>query len=326
MKKYALITLSLFVVTVFISLAFSDREQTLSSKEAIAASEVNNTQDSYAYYSDYYVFVADDGGSSLVIPMDINWSASKNGYDSEFKSWQGTKKTWPIAYFKESTAVAPAQIPKEAWEHKNGKSFQFDSSAREIISNVANGIELRVKVPERSEWVLLPSESTLKELYSFRTTASVKGTERSGWMVYERIRWKEDEVKDFGDFGAFYWIPLVVDGDFYLFEQHKGKQIAVKWYANSAEKVVVETIPDFKLNVVSTSSDAKSKRKNIPKVVQVVAPKWDIDITLKSTGSQVGYGGEFPNGLAYYRQSLLQSEKNSATSGYGMLELILEND
>ena len=37
------------------------------------------------YYSDYFVFVADDGDSPLVIPIDINWRIHEEGYEREYK-------------------------------------------------------------------------------------------------------------------------------------------------------------------------------------------------------------------------------------------------
>jgi len=117
----------------------------------------------------------------------------------------------------------------------------------------------------------------------------------------------------------------VIDGDFYHFEQHKGEQTATKWMIKK-NKVTVTTRPNFTLTILKTSKDGVSKRKNIPNQIQVKVPEWNLDINLKSGGSQVGHGEKFPNGLAYYRQSLLRSTKDSKTRGYGMLELILEND
>ena len=144
-------------------------------------------------------------------------------------------------------------------------------------------------------------------------------------MIYERIRWGKKNLKAFGDFKAFYWIPLVINGNFYHFEMHNSKKTAHKWYLEN-EKIKVESIPDFELNIIKTERDRKSGRKNIPKSIQLKVPNWKINISLDSKGSQVGHGKKFPKGLAYYRQSILLPKKDSKTQGYGMLELILEDN
>lgn len=279
----------------------------------------------YTYYSDYFVFIADDGGTPLVIPMDINWSPINKGFKSEFKGWYGTEKDWPIAYFQKDIKATSNEVPQESWQHGNNRYFQFDAAHREIIATINYAPKISIAVPEKSEWVAMPTKSSEKEIYAFRTTAKVKKNQRKGWMIYERIRWDNNTAKKFGDFGAFFWIPLVIDGAFYHFEQHKGKQTSTRWTIKE-NKVIAETQPGFMLTIIKTTKDAVSKRKNIPDQIQLTVPKWNLDISLNSGGSQVGHGEKFPNGLAYYRQSLLQSTKDSKTNGYGMLELILEND
>ncbi|WP_394749823.1 hypothetical protein [Spongiimicrobium salis] len=285
----------------------------------------DNSAENYAYYSDYFVFIADDATTPLVIPLDINWSVSDTGYSSEFKAWYGTPKNWPISYHTENTAASPAKTPNESWEHKNGPSFQFDSVQRNITVKIKGAPRLEVTVPEKSTWVQMPAKNTPKEIYGCRTTVTIKTKKRTGWMIYERIRWTKETVREFGDFAAFFWLPLIVDGDFYHFEQHRGEQTATKWSLQK-EKIVVETLPSFTLNIVRTVKDSQSGRKNIPKEVQLLAKPWDLDLMMRSKGEQVGYGAKFPNGLAYYRQSLLTSTKSSSQKGYGMLELILEDD
>ena len=171
----------------------------------------------------------------------------------------------------------------------------------------------------------MPSKSKHKEIYGFRSKVRVKGKVRAGWMIYERIRWTKESVQEFGDFGAFFWLPLVIEGEFYHFEQHRGEQTATKWSQKQGE-ITVETLPNFTLKILTTTKDPQSGRRNIPKEIQLIAKGWNLDIILKSKGAQVGHGKKFPNGLAYYRQSLLKSTKNSVHKGYGMLELILEDD
>jgi len=53
---------------------------------------------------------------------------------------------------------------------------------------------------------------------------------------------------------------------------------------------------------------------------------WKCVANQSCSGEQVGYGDEFPKGLAYYRQSLLQATTDSKLSGYGMMELIIEDN
>ena len=108
-------------------------------------------------------------------------------------------------------------------------------------------------------------------------------------MIYERIRWDASALKDFGDFKAFYWIPLVIDGDFYHFEMHKGigEQIAGRWFIEDGH-VITETTEEFSIDILQSESDKKSGRKEIPKVLQVQAPSWDIDIYKLS----IIYGGK----------------------------------
>lgn len=282
-------------------------------------------QKEYSYYSDYFVFIADDGGTPLVIPIDINWSITATGYESEFKGWYGTKKEWPIGYFKNQVTTEVSDIPQEPWQHKDGPYFQFNATERKITSTIKGAPKVQLRIPERSSWVQMPSKDGHKEIYGFRTTSVVKKKKRSGWMLYERIRWNAETVREFGDFEAFFWIPLVLNDSFYHFEQHKDIQTATKWSIEDG-KITVTALPNFELHILSTNNDPISGRKNIPKKIRLKAEVWNLDIILKSTGSQVGHGTKFPNGLAYYRQSLLQLDKGSPDVGYGMLELILEND
>lgn len=277
-----------------------------------------------AYYSDYFVFIADDDGSRLVIPMDFNWRPESAGYSREFKGWYGTSNDWPIAYFQENITTEPCNIPMESWEHKNSDYFQFKSNTREIIATIDGAPELSVSIPDSSQWVITPAEEG-KGIYACKTTAKVSGNIRTGWLIYERIRRITGTGGGGGgDFESFFWIPLVIDDDFYHFSQHRGEQTASRWFEFEGD-AQVETIPDFELIVTATSTDSISGRTNIPDSLRITANQWGIDLTFASTGSQVGYGPEFPNGLAYYRQSMLEPEIPT-TIAYGMLELILEDD
>ena len=82
----------------------------------------------------------------------------------------------------------------------------------------------------------------------------------------------------------------------------------------------------FGLTVPQTEPAATSGRSAIPSQLLVQAPQWNVDILVNSTGNQTGYGASYPNGLGYYRQSLLEADALSNNQGYGMLEFIVEAD
>lgn len=277
------------------------------------------------YYSDYYVFLADDGSSPLVIPIDINWSPSADGYEVEYKAWYGTSMDWPISYQKKNIPSDQNKIPYEAFEHTNTDNFSFSNKERSIVAKIDGASEIKITIPDKKYWILAPLNSDIHETFAFKTSVDIEGENRSGWMLYERIRLKKDSNRTFEGFAAFYWIPLVVNGDLYHFMQHREEKTSVKW-SMIHDKLTAETDDHFTLDIVELITDAKSKRTDIAKTVRILAPEWDLDISLTSTGEQVGHGKMFPKGLAYYRQSLLVSAAQSQDSGYGMMELILEND
>ena len=295
----------------------------IESKQNIEPIIVEKLDKNAGYYSYYFVFVAAD--EPLIIPFDFNWSPTKKGYNYEFKAWYGTEQDWPILYLNGDKKSKT--IPQAPWEHKDTGGFQFDKKARTISIKIEKSPKLTLIIPEKSEWIPMQRQSNNKEIYAFQTSVKRNNELINGWMIYERIRWDAASVKSFGDFSAFYWIPLVIDGDFYHFELHEGhgEQTATKWYVADTT-IKTEITNDFTVDVLEIVPDTKSGRKEIPKVIQVQAPTWGIDISLSSEGAQVGYGGQFPKGLAYYRQSILKKTNYSKTDGYGMLELILENN
>ena len=280
------------------------------------------------YYSDYFVFVADDGGQPLVIPLDVNWVPNDDGYEKVFKSWYGTSDDWPINYYLQDVISTPCDIPQEPWEHESDDDFQFDNNTRQISSNIPNGPTVSLTVPDESEWVVMPEATTgFKSIYAFKTTAKVDDISRSGWMIYERIRREASGTGTGGggDFKDFYWMPIVSEGNFYYFQDHDGEQSACRWVDN-AGVITPDTLSTFTLNILTTASDITSGRDSVVEQLQIIANDWSVDFTLNSTGHQTGHGPEFPNGLALYRQSLLEPDASSITNGYGMLELILEDD
>ena len=287
----------------------------------------NRPTDDSAYYSDYFVFISDDKSAPVIIPLDFNWNPTQNGYQTEFKSWYGTKKDWPITYTEKSINSTALEIPKESFEHVNQDGFQFDAEKMEIKIKIPFSPQVTLTIPNKESWVLAPAKSEIhKETYASKTTIQVGKKVKTGWILYERIRWKKNEVVQFGDFETFYWIPLIVDGNLYHFEQHKAEKLAFKWSPNSEGKIEVVPVDDFVIEVTKTIKDNQSGRKKIPKNLKITSEKNYLNISLESKGEQVGYGKEYPKGLAYYRQSILLPEKKSAIQGHGMLELIIENN
>ena len=115
------------------------------------------------------------------------------------------------------------------------------------------------------------------------------------------------------------------DGNFYHFAQHRGEQTATKWSDDNGV-ITVTTIPSFTLNILGVSSDSISGRTNIPDTLEVLAPEWNIDLKVVSTGSQVGHGPEFPKWIGLLPTKFIGSFAKFHHFGYGMLELILEDD
>ncbi len=299
--------------------------QCKNSEKTKASEPIVETAEPFGYYSDYNVFIATDGGEPLVVPIDINWFSRDDGYGIEYKAWYGTVQDWPIAYHTNSIHSKLEDIPNESFEHGDTKNFDFDDRSESITVKIYGAPEIEIKAPKIEEGVLAPLFNDIHDTHALKTTIQVGEKERSGWMLYERIRRKKDSAGKFEGFAAFYWMPLVVDGQLYHFMKHRDELAAVKW-SDSANVVKAEILRDFQLNIVETIADSTSKRESIPKVFRIQAPEWNFDITLKSLGEQVGYGKMFAKGLGYYRQSLLKSTETSRVSGYGMMELILEDD
>lgn len=286
----------------------------------------SETSFNYLYYSDYFVFISDDIQQPLVVPYDLNWSPTAKGYEVEFKGWYGTQADWPIAYLKHHYQSSPADIPSEYDQHQNIKQFAISPVTGELSLNIAGSPQVVLQIPEEEAFIAIPN-SKRKTISAAKTVASVDGKVVSGWLLHEKIRASKTTNKDqsFGEFTTFFWIPIIVDGKLYHFEQHADKQTANRWSEQNG-KIVIESAPDFELKITATIDDETSKRKHIPNTLVVNVPQWQFSVELESGGAQVGYGDEFPNGLAYYRQSMLTSTPHSKVKAYGMLELIIEND
>jgi len=288
--------------------------------------DIYNPIKEFALYSDYFVFIADDNTAPLVIPLDLNWYPNEEGYEIEFKAWYGTKKDWPIIYAKEAFKTPRQNIPQESFQQANIDGFSFNQERKEITLKIKSAPEVTITIPDEDTWGLAPSKNKFhKKTFASKTSIKIKNETKSGWIIYERIRWKKDEVVDFGDFKTFFWIPLIIKGDLYHFEQNKSEKAAFKWSSTNGN-IKVNEISDFEIQVTQIINDSKSGRNEIPKEINISSEKNNLDISLISTGEQVGYGKKFPKGLAFYRQSLLMSNKKGKDSGYGMMELIIENN
>ena len=279
-------------------------------------------RDIFDYYSDYFVFISDDSLDPLVVPVDLNWSPSYGGYDLEFKAWYGTDSDWPINYLLKTESLSEKKFPQEVFEHKDQAGFEFDSVKNLINLDIPNSPHIEFIFPEESSWVLAPSPDTSRKM-TFATKAFIRVNEleRKGWMIYERIRSKRRLDQEARNFSSFYWIPLVVNGNLFHFEKHGDEKSTFYWDNNFSQFSEI-----FQFEILSEEFDSISGRDNIANSIRIKSSSWDIDIILLSSGAQVGYGPAFPNGLAYYRQSLLTSTDSSADKGIGMMELILEDD
>lgn len=292
-------------------------------KKQKAKKEAECQSNLLSYYSDYFVFISNDNGAPLVVPVDLNWTPTTDGYSSEFKAWYGTNNPWPIAYLLSDSIISACDIPNEPWEHGSNKNFQFSPETQSITVSIDNAPKMILSIPDSSRWIQ-SDNSASKNIYGCKTVLNVNSEIRQGWLIYERIR-RSQSAGNFGDFSTFYWLPLVINDELYHFEQHGEKQLASHWKDDNG-LITVESIPSFELNVLGIISDSISGRNNIPDTMQIIADLWNINVKLKSGGNQTGYGGLFPNGLAYYRQSLVSSLPSSTSTGFGLLELILEND
>ena len=276
-------------------------------------------------HSDYYTFIADDGGDELVLNFSIWWHPGQDGYEKEFKSLHGSVNPWSINYKKEYLQSSLCAIPSETWDFNSNHDFQFNRATREISSNITANTFVSIKIPERTMWTAVDlGDSSYVDLYAYKTTANINGQTRSGWMIYEEIR-ATQSLASVGDFKDFFWMPIVANNHLYFFEHHNNKQLACRWQDNGTN-IIADTLAAFNFTILSTEADATSGRNNVPKTLQISAPTWNVDFTVASTGNHTGYGASFPNGLALYRQSLLETANSSVTQGYGMLELILEDD
>lgn len=283
----------------------------------------NNTKEEpVTYYSDYFVFLADDGGSPLVVPVDFNWLPTEAGYEIEYKCWYGTQEEWPIHYLKKEIKANASAIPNEAFQHADTKVFDFNLDDQVVSVRMDGAPQMEIRIPDKQEWVLPEMESDFPT-YGFKTSILLDGKKRSGWMLYERIR--ATAALKFDGFAAFYWMPVVIDGKLYHFTQHKGKQTAVRWQ-QTEDGIQADVLPAYQFDVLESQPDSKSGRSAVAKTVQLQAPAWDVNISLTSTGNQTGHGDQHPNGLALYRQSLLESSEASVNQGVGMMELILADD
>jgi len=273
------------------------------------------------YYSDYFIFIADDGGERLVVPIDINWRPGETGYETEYKAWYGTQADWPIAYRVEDHSLESESNPEEIWDLPDISEFTFEPAQREIRVTLPDAPEIVMTIPEQSIWTEASIESG-NGLRAARGTTRVGGVGREGWILHERIRRQDRGKENSWQFERFHWIPLVINGALYHFLDHSGEQSATRWVPHG-DDLLTQQIGDFSFVVHAISEDSLSERDEVPRVIQIVVESWETDITVASGGHQTGYGPEANSGFELYRQSILESTPESNQVGYGMLELIL---
>lgn len=287
------------------------------------ANTVETDVATYGYYSAYYVFVSDDQPENpLIVPIDINWFSTIDGFEAEYKAWYGTAKSWPIAYYKNEFKSDSNKFPKETFHHKNYKTFEF-SKSKELLSVLLDTIQIELHIPNKEKAWVLPDFETDFPTSAIKSSCRVNGEIRKGWLLYERVRIAKNT--DFKGFEAFYWMPIVVDNSLFLFTQHRDKQTAIKW-SEVNKTVSAENVNNFELVVKETKSDSISGRVDVPKKIAINVADWNLNLEMMSTGEQVGYGEPYPKGLALFRQSLLEFESQSQQTGHGMMELILADN
>jgi hypothetical protein len=278
-----------------------------------------------AYYSDYFVFIADDGGAPLVIPMDANWRPTETGFSTELKAWHGTRDAWPIRYEQDTHGLSGGKIPTEIWQLPSVAGFVFNE--REISLTVAGAPSLRIALPKQSDWVSAPNADDNQGLFVAKTVVVVEGQTRRGFLLYERIRRQPNQSGGGGDgpgFRRFHWMPLVIDGALYHFKDNSGSQSALRWIERNSSLVAEQGGP-FTFEVQKNESDSQSGRAEVPQVLRIRYAPWSVDVVVESSGHQTGYGPQRDSGLALYRQSLLESTSGSPEQAVGMLELILDD-
>ena len=269
------------------------------------------------YYSDYFVFLSDDALPDLIVPMDINWKTSQKGYSYEYKAWYGGDWAWPISY-ETGEVEKQGELPDEWWELKSSDSFQMDEERKECRLFITGVPEISFDLPRNEEWKEGFSRGRVRN-YACRWSITSGGVERRGWLIYERIRLKAAEKRNFG---RFHWIPLVYHHQLYHVVSSEDESQATNWFLKG-DSLYVKSTSDFSLSITGSESDSASQRQSIPTQLRISIPVWDLDLEMHKTGGQVGYGAEFSKGLAYYRQSMLRSI--DPPGAYGMWELILED-
>lgn len=294
---------------------------------ALLICPLSRAAETVLYYSDYFVFIADDGLDPLVIPIDLNWKPTDSGFSTEYKAWYGTRKPWPIAYVTAAHTLPDSTVPSEIWDLPPADEFTFDADAREIVARVPGAPQLRLAVPHETDWAAADTDKPLglHLLFAARTTAFVASNRRAGWLIYERIRRRPSTTPSSSrGFRRFHWIPLVIDGNLYHFLDNSGDQSASRWRRQDG-RVVADRHETFAFAVAATTDDPESGRTGIPRVTRIVDDVWNIDVTLASGANQTGHGPPRPSGPALYRQSLLESTPASRNAATGMLELILDD-
>lgn len=285
--------------------------------------------DSTRYYSDYFVFLAEDGANPLIVLTDINWEQQAEGtIFTELKAYYGTDTgPWPILYDARTRSLHRLPLPTSwpdvppidqiGWNRAGSRfAFAFDDPG---------GVTLKVPSFRSGAAISDPGEDGHKTLKAARTTVRTPEGTRSGWLIHEEVRL--NELQKTGGISAslarFHWIPVVVADTLYLFEQDgMGRQRAVRWQDTSST-MVADTLHTFGFEVTDTRSDGESGRAEVPVRWRIEVPTWHLALTLASRAGHTGYGEVTDKGKALFRQALVTGHNRDGTATYGMLELIL---
>lgn len=277
------------------------------------------------YRSDYFVFVAKDASSPLILPIDINWEprGARETY-LELKAWRGeTQAPWPMRYVTESR---PNSAPSSWRQLELGPHFKY-ARDKQTLSVDVRGNTSSIVLPETHA----PIEHGTPFGGSSKVSVAMTTVDGDvpGWLIHEEVRLAE-LVKQEGaasPFGIFHWFVLgdPESGDFYLFIDNiaadaSAKQHAAMRWRPDGERWSVEQSEDFTLEILDVVADSESARASVPRRWKITAPGWGVDEVLEVGAGHTGYGGEKPSGKALYKQAWVEGARL-----HGMIELILED-
>jgi len=317
-----------FRIAVFFSLWFNGCQTT--DKILPPISEEGTT-----FRSEYFVFVGIDTTEPLIIPVDFNWEKRDNAQVFiEWKCWEGGRHPWPIVYFTDVVDKVDS-MPGDWYDLPAISGISWtppDSSGNAVLQLVKEGNTdtTFVNIPnsEALPFHETPRSTGRSRLIAMKTTVTLEGVLKPGWLIRERI-WSGGTPKaDTGSFfSRFHWIPLVKNDTLYLFRDNgTGSQFAAQWTAEG-DSIFLTTDSVFTFQETTFEADSISGRSQVPVSWTISHTGWDLDLSIsgQSIYGQTGHGSEKPGGKALYRQGLVEGRTAGGTPVHGMVELILED-